>query len=355
MSEAAPMNDTPDDKGTFQQLVEKNESRWIELLPRNITKERFRAAAHAAVRQNPDLLKCTQRSLFNALTKAAQDGLLPDGREGIITSYNTKHKVIENGREIDRYLPTAQWNPMTYGLRKRARELDDIIIDAQVVNKNDIFRRQQGDDPKIIHEPTELDSDPGPLIGCYAIFKREDGTILHREVMRAKEVTTARDQSRASDSLMWTKFETEGWKKTVIRRGIKTVPVSEGLERAITRDDENFDFSQAHETVSAPTLTPPPAPKLESKPIIVLDAEKRKEPEKVEALRDISAGDKSVGAQDAYKDWLRDSYAELDACGTAVAVEDLRDRVLSELNHTDKQAWKDACADKATALFANTP
>lgn len=359
MSKAANMNDSPDEKGTFQQLVEKNESRWVELLPRSITKEKFRAATHAAVRQNPDLLKCTQRSLFNALTKAAQDGLLPDGREGIITSYNTKHKVIENGREVDRYLPTAQWNPMTYGLRKRARELDDIIIDAQVVNKNDLFKRQQGDDPKIIHEPTELDTEPGPLVGCYAIFKREDGTILHREVMRAKEVTTTRDQSKAPDSLMWTKFETEGWKKTVIRRGIKTVPVSEGLERAITREDENFDFDQRQEAehkALAPPHAPPPAPKLvENKPSITLDASMNKDPEKVQTTnhteKQTGSIEQRIDPDAAYKDWLRDAYAELGECMNEPAVQELRERISDELKATDQIAWRDACADKATELF----
>lgn len=61
-----------------------------------------------------------------------------------------------------------------------------------------------------------------------------------------------------------------------------------------------------------------------------------------------------VGAADAYQDWKRDSYAELDACVTDTAVEDLRDRVLAELDPADKQPWKDACANRCTALFANT-
>jgi hypothetical protein len=43
-----------------------------------------------------------------------------------------------------------------------------------------------------------------------------------------------------------------------LRRGVKTVPVSDQMREIIQRDDEaNFDFDQRHETV---TLTPPPAP-----------------------------------------------------------------------------------------------
>lgn len=363
-----------EESGTFEALLEKQAPRIVALLPNNVKKERFLAAASAAVRQNPDLLKCTQRSLFNALAKAAQDGLLPDGREGVITSYNTKIAVRENGALVDRWFPVASWNPMTFGLRKRARELDDIIIDAQVVHKADHFKRVQGDDPKIVHEPADLDSERGPMIGVYAIFKK-DQTILHREVMNAKEVQDTRDQSKAKESLMWTTFASEGWRKAVIRRGIKTVPVSESLERAITREDETFDFDQRRDrqaenkpVVSAPSPpaappkappTPPPARQIEVTPGITLDVPPAKTPETVtvvrhadEPARNISSPDKAVGADEAYKDWLRDSYAELDECKTEAAVEDLRDRVLAELKDADKQPWRDKCAQKAFSLFS---
>ncbi len=99
------------------------------------------------------------------------------------------------------------------------------------------------------------------MLGAYAIFKREDGVILHREVMCESEIDDVRAQSKAKESLMWTKFKTEGWRKSVIRRGIKTVPVSESLEQVVHRDDELFDFGQTkiQEAITAPP-SPPPAP-----------------------------------------------------------------------------------------------
>lgn len=320
------------------------------LLPKHISKERFTAAAHAAVKQNPDLLNCSVRSLFNAFTKAAQDGLLPDGREGIINSYNTKTEI--NGKEV--WVPTAQWSPMTYGIRKRARELDGIIIDAQVVRKKDYFKQIQGDDPKILHEPAAPDEDPGPMTCAYAIFKREDGTILHREVMRAAEIEATREQSRAKNSLMWTKFATEGYRKSVVRRGSKTVPVSEKLQALIERDDEAFDFSQDRPNirlVSSAPLTPPPAPPAiddKQAPAVVPSAQTAVAPTaKPEAVV------VNAGAQDdeTYAEWLRDCHAELEACGTERAVEDVRERVLPELQPEHVQPWKAACAEKATELF----
>lgn len=257
MSEVAQIEKPKDKDVSFSEALITRIDEIAPLLPAHIKKERFVAAAKTAVKQNPELLECTVRSLFNALARAAQDGLLPDGREGVINHYKTKVETPKG----DKWLKVASWNPMAYGLRKRARELDDIIIDAQVVHENDHFVWHQGDEPRIEHEPAKLGTERGPMIGTYAIFRANNGQILHREVMDRLQVMAVREQSKAKDSLMWTKFETEGWRKSVVRRGIKTVPVSETLERVITRGDEEFDFaSHADENKPVAALVPPPPP-----------------------------------------------------------------------------------------------
>ena len=243
----------------FEGEMRAKEMEYISMLPSTLSKERFINTAISAVKQNPDLLNCTPRTLFQSITRAALDGLLPDGREGVITAYNVKCKGKIGGVWKEWYEKQAQWNPMAYGLRKRVRELDRIIVDAQEVYENDFFDREQGDEPRIVHKPAALNVARGDMIGAYAIFKREDGTILHREVMNKEQIETVRAQSKAPDSLMWTKFASEGYKKTVLRRGIKSVPVSDNMAEIIQRDDEaNFEFNQDH--APAPVLTPPPAP-----------------------------------------------------------------------------------------------
>ena len=155
--------------------------------------------------------------------------------------------------------------------------------------------------------------------------------------MDKDQIEATQNQSKAKNSLMWTTFRTEGWRKAVVRRGMKTVPVSEDLERIITRDDENFDFSHARHDAQ-PALTPPPAPSTKTPPAA---------PPVIEPGPPVVTGT----VTDEYADWLRDSYAELDGCANEPTVEDLRDRVLLELRDADIQPWKVACADKATALF----
>lgn len=212
------------------------------ILPPHISREKFVNTAIIAVKNNPDLLRCDRRSLHAAVTKAAEDGLQPDGREGVITWFKDK----------DKGCLVAQWNPMLYGIRKRARELCDMIVDAQVVYAGDEFVWHQGDEPRIEHKPAPLGTDRGKPIGAYAVFK-QGGVILHREVMDEKQIDTVKSISRAQNGPMWKKFWTEAWRKTVVRRGIKTVPSVPQLERMIARDDEHADFGTRDNVV---TLAP---------------------------------------------------------------------------------------------------
>lgn len=229
----------------FETELKEREQAIVSMLPQHISKQRFINSAIAAVKQTPDLLTATPRSLFTAVTKSAQDGLLPDGREGVITLYKEK--------QGDAWVKVAQWNPMTYGLRKRAKELDGVIVNAQVVHENDRFVRHEGDEPHIEHDPAPLGQPRGPMIGAYAII-RSDATILHREVMDATQIEAVRAQSKAPDSLMWRKFTEEAWRKTVIRRALKSVPCSEKLEAIVRRDEDQFDFSEAHGDRARPRI-----------------------------------------------------------------------------------------------------
>lgn len=234
----------------FQVEIDARSKEIASQLPSTVTFDRFKNAAIAAVKANPDILKASPRTLFNALIKAAQDGLVPDGREGVITVYGTD----------------ASWNAMLFGLRKRARELDGIIIDAQVVVEGDVFEYELGDEPRIHHVPSPRPPTwmpPEKGIAAYAIFRHPTQGILHREVMWGAEIRRTQAASKAKDSLMWTGFWTEGWRKTVARRGSKSVPVSPQLERLIQRDDENFTFATDHPKLTPPT---PPSPPAEDEP-----------------------------------------------------------------------------------------
>jgi phage RecT family recombinase len=257
---AAQDNEAPSTWEAFEAELKGKTGEIAKMLPPSIPKDRFINAVITAVKKTPRLLACHRRSLFIQIEKAATDGLLPDGREGVLLP---QHDKVQNsaGKYVD--ILGVLWNPMTWGIRKRAREIDGIVIDTQVVHANDKFSRKQGDHPCIEHEPPPLGSERGAMVGCYAIFKLNDQTILHREVMDADQVAKVKAKSKQPNGSLWKDFPEEAWRKSVLRRGTKSVPCSEALQTVIERWDDNFDFSAQPAVVTAPptTLLPPVQPR----------------------------------------------------------------------------------------------
>src|SRR3546814_20222483 len=74
----------------LRQTIGKMEAQIKMALPAHIPVEKFHRVAVTAISSNPDLLNVDRTSLFGALMKAAQDGLLPDGRDGAIVPFKGK-------------------------------------------------------------------------------------------------------------------------------------------------------------------------------------------------------------------------------------------------------------------------
>ena len=240
------------------------------MLPSHVSIERFRAVALSAASQRSEILKCTPNTLFGALSKAAQDGLLPDGREGVILSHRSKHRHKDaHGVWREQWTDDAAWIPMVQGQRKRARELEGLLVQAEVIYERDHFLLVFGDEPRLEHTPAGLGVQRGEPIGAYAIY-RIDGVIVHREVMDRDQILTVRSKSKNPEGMLWTTFWTEGWRKTVIKRGFKSVPVGEPLDRLLNRDNALFDLdgdAGTSSTSSSPPLPPLVGPRSQAAPL----------------------------------------------------------------------------------------
>lgn len=208
----------------FRQSLDQMAGQLKMALPSHISVEKFQRVATTAVQTNPDLLdgsKVNRNSLFGALVRAAQDGLLPDGREGAIIPFKGK----------------AQWMPMVAGIMKKVRNSGEIASwDAFPVFEKDEFERLLGDDQRIYHKPYEA-GDPGQVIGAYSIVTFKDGT-KSKDYLPRWRIEKAREQNPiGKNSLMWTKFYDEGAVKTVIRHHAKRLPMSTDIEAIFSRDD----------------------------------------------------------------------------------------------------------------------
>ncbi|QIG46663.1 recombinase RecT [Nordella sp. HKS 07] len=202
-------------------------------LPAHIKIERFQRVIMTAIQTNPALLNCDRRSLWNACMRAAQDGLLPDGREGAIVPYRIMGRL------------TAQWIPMVAGLRKKARNAGEISTwSCYCVHEKDEFSFELGDDPHIRHRPY-LGPERGKVIAAYSIAKLKDGERSY-EVMAIDEIDAIRKLSKAEKG-PWDTFPEEMMRKTVLRRHAKSLPFSSDLDDLVRRDDELYDLKEARE------------------------------------------------------------------------------------------------------------
>ena len=214
-------------------------------LPPQISVDKFIRTTITAVQMNPDLLQADRKSLLGTCMKAAQDGLMLDGREAAPVIFGGK-----NGK-------TVQYMPMVGGILKKIRNSGELAsISAQVAYSKDHFDYELGDDEKIVHKPS-LDSDRGQPIAVYAIAKTKDGAV-YREVMSVDDVEKVRKSSRAGQYGPWKDWWDEMAKKTVIRRIAKRLPSSADVDAVMQADLEASGFDNKPVKKEPVDITPPP-------------------------------------------------------------------------------------------------
>lgn len=236
------------------------EGQFKAALPAHIPPQRFARVVMTAIQQTPELMECDRRSLWGAAMKAAQDGLLPDGREGAMVVRRAWDK------ESRQSYKAVSWQPMISGIRKKVRNSGEIATwDAHVVHENDAFEFELGDEPFIRHKPALTNR--GKPIAAYSVATLKGGE-KSREVMPIEDVYAIRDQSDAWQAFSDGKIKTTPWasnegemiRKTVARRHSKVLPMSTDLDDLMRRDDELYDFSGARERQekqAAPTIAKP--------------------------------------------------------------------------------------------------
>lgn len=236
----------------FREDLSRMTPEFAKALPSHVGADKFTRVVMSAVQQNPDILAADKRTLLGACMKAAQDGLLPDGREAAITVYNTKAGKV------------AQFMPMIAGILKKARNSGEIsTIAAELVYTNDRFEyRVVNGKPEMIHEPVVF-GERGDVLGAYACAVLKDGSTMV-EVMSKADIEKVRGASRAKDSGPWVSWWGEMARKTVLRRLSKRLPSSsdreDDLQRTIQRDDELYDLDeQPREVAPAPAAAGRPS------------------------------------------------------------------------------------------------
>lgn len=229
----------------FRGSLQAMQPEFAKALPAHIASDKFTRVVMSAVQANPDVLNADKRTLLGACMKAAQDGLLVDGREAALTIYNGKGGKV------------VQYMPMIAGILKKARNSGEIsTIAAELVYERDSFKyRIINGKPEMSHEP-DVFGDRGEVKGAYACAVLKDGSTMI-EVMSKADIEKVRAASRAKDSGPWVSWWGEMARKTVLRRLAKRLPSSsdreDDLQQTIRRDDELYDLDDTKD------VTPPAA------------------------------------------------------------------------------------------------
>lgn len=278
------MNDltTQDQKPTSplvafkRDLARLKDAGELDMLPANVSFEAFKNAAIVAFTDNPMIAKCDMGTVFKSLRRLAAAGLVPDGREAALVPFKTKIG--------DNYVQVCQAMPMIFGLIKTARnsgEISDIrahiVYEAEVETKR--FNYVVGDTERLEHEPI-LFGEKGSPVAAYAIASMKDGTII-REFMDAGEIDKVRrsgasqldfvkgQRPTVSDQPkgIWADWQGEMWKKTVIRRLIKRLPLSaEDMRRVAELDEVRHDLKDVSPDAAPAQRGPNLAQRLQSAP-----------------------------------------------------------------------------------------
>lgn len=217
----------------------KMETEFAKALPGHITPARFVRTAQTAVSmtRNIERLK-DQQSLYAAVTNAAADGLILDGREAAL--------VID-------YNGTASYRPMMRGLLKLAHNSGQIkSLVVEVVRENDTFVYSPTDQEQPIVHQIDMKQARGEVYAVYAMAVLISGGIVF-DVMTVEDVNRIRDRSDAYRAFKAGKIKSTPWstdwaemaRKTVFRRLSKYLPASsdrDSLHSAAERIDEDYSF-----------------------------------------------------------------------------------------------------------------
>ena len=232
------MNTPTNPIAIFRQDLNAMQPEFAKALPAHMPSERFVRTTMTAIQNNPDILKADKQSILSSCMKAAQDGLVIDGREAAL--------VILGGK--------ATYMPMTAGIMKLVRNSGQLSsLTAHLVYEKDSFGYNPALDTAPRHEPDWFGT-RGKVIGVYAVAKLKDGSTVV-EVMSRDDVEAIRKRSRSSGAGPWVTDWNEMARKTVIRRISKYLPKSTDRDedarvfQAIERDDEDYDLATGTDVV----------------------------------------------------------------------------------------------------------
>ena len=202
-----------------QNTLEAMADKFKKALPSHIDVNKFISVGKLALYKNPKLLDLDRNSLWQTFLKAAQDGLLLDGREAAAVPYKSQVNYL----------------PMVDGIIKLMHNSGNIkTISVDVAYTNDCFEYEKGSNAYVKHMPL-LSGDRGERLAVWCYVKTtNDGEYI--EIMDMKQVEDCRKVAKSQN--VWNAWYDQMAKKTILKRMAKLLPKSDALNTCLKKDDE---------------------------------------------------------------------------------------------------------------------
>lgn len=253
-------------------------------LPKGVSIDRFTTCTVTAINHSPDLLKADRQSLYNAVVKCAAEGLLPDGNDAILNTYNFNFGT----REKPQWGKKVQYQRMVGGLLKQFAKAGVNAFATSVYAKETLpdetgeprFKLWNDNEGQhIVHRPI-IFGERGDLVGVYAVAVLPNGFTLI-EALNLEDIHKVRESSPSKDNekgpwKVW--FDRMGQKSALHRLRKRVALVDEESAAKLGQIDDEFEeFDRETGEIPEPVqATPTPEKQTAKRPKAlqnVVDAE----------------------------------------------------------------------------------
>ena len=224
---------TRDKVTQLNDYLEGKRSSLIKIAPQGTDVDRIIRVAMFEAVKNERLVQCSPTSVYMALAKACELDLVAGGvlhRASLVPMWDKKSKGYN----------AELWIEYT-GLMDLVKRSGEVAhFKAEVVYENDDFEHSFDLEKGEVLRHKKCHDNPGDLLLAYAVCFFKDGQ-RQVEVMRKDQINKIRKSSRSPDSGPWAQHTEEMWRKTVIRRICKYLPLTPKTT-AVLEHDIQSDF-----------------------------------------------------------------------------------------------------------------
>jgi recombination protein RecT len=218
--------------GEVENFFKKNVDQLRVALPKHLNPDRMIRLSLTALSQNPDLRKCTMRSLFGEVVKASQIGLeIGVMGQGYLVPYWNDRKGVHEAQFI------AGWQGLVDLVARAGRA----SVWTGAVFDGDEFDHNLGDSPFVKHKPCGED-DPSKIHHVYAIGRVNGSQWPIVEVWPIEKVRRHRDRYNKVGQRHYSfKFWEMYARKVPLLQVLKYVPKSIELSMALSAEAAHGD------------------------------------------------------------------------------------------------------------------